>query len=66
MLLIYGSASQNFSFITQNRLSESPFLPNVDKTLTAQKNVFDNWREIGKKNRKQTICLMQCLYFKHL
>jgi hypothetical protein len=63
------------SFFTQNRLSESrfypkplirkPFLPNVGKTLTAQKTYLTS-EERSVKNRKQTICLMQCLYFKHL
>jgi hypothetical protein len=41
------------------------FLPNVRKTLTAQKTYLTS-EEIAVKNSKQTICLMQCLYFKHL
>jgi hypothetical protein len=61
--------------LTQNRLSESPFypkplitkpfLPNVGKTLTAQKTYLAS-EERSVKNRKQTLCLMQCRYFKHL
>jgi hypothetical protein len=46
-------------------LIRKSFLPNVGKTLTAQKTCLTS-EERSVKNRKQTICLMQCLYFKHL
>jgi hypothetical protein len=46
-------------------LIRKSFLPNVGKTLTAQKTYLTSEERLVK-NRKQTLCLMQCLYFKHL
>jgi hypothetical protein len=55
----------NFFLHYPKPLIRKSFLPNVGKTLIAQKTYLTS-EERSVRNRKQKICLMQCLYFKHL
>jgi hypothetical protein len=55
----------NFFLHYPKPLIRKSFLPNVGKTLTAQKTYLTSEERLVK-NRKQTLCLMQCFYFKHL